>query len=70
MREYDPDELENFAKYVEARAEQRPRECKPKHPRCWVTYGPPAVTTKGACAGCRGRPLGPRVHYGKPPRYA
>jgi hypothetical protein len=56
-REYDPEELELFAKYREQRAEHRPRLCKEQH-RCWVIEGPPAITTSGFCVGCKAKPIG------------
>jgi hypothetical protein len=60
-RLYAPEELEHFAKYRDQRADFRPRECR-SNDRCWVTQGPPAIGSNGACIGCRGKPLGFRQH--------
>jgi len=60
VRQYDREELELFARYQGHRQSFRPRRCK-NGEKCWVTYGPPAITSSGVCIGCREKPLGYRA---------
>jgi hypothetical protein len=68
-RQYDPVELERFARYIENRAACRPRKCRGGG-SCWVSYGPPAITSKGTCIGCHEKPLGIAYLAGNGTSYA
>ena len=52
-RVYTPDDLALFARYVEARADYRPKGCTGAS-MCWVEKGPPAVDTPNGVTLCRG----------------
>lgn len=54
-QKYPPEALALFAEYRHHRELYRPPECD-NGQRCWSRDGPPAVNTRGRCAGCGGNP--------------
>lgn len=52
-RQYSAEEIARYRR--EQRAEQRPPQCTYTSP-CWVDDGAPAISQRGACRGCGGRP--------------
>jgi len=65
-REYEPSDLELYARYRDQRALYRPAACRGTG-LCWVEQGPPAITgTGGNAARCKGCGDSPRLPPGQP----
>ena len=51
--EHTSEQLSLFARYAAQRSHNQPPECD-LGDKCWVQYGPPAITSMSICRGCGG----------------